>query len=136
VIDIGQEKFHVIPQQGEVQVIPDPDKNGRDEYVNKLVIPETGESDGGMYICFVKNPVGYKFKNAYLTVVPSKIFFIGKVLKFMIGTLHCLQKERKTLIHTKWLFKCNTSKSIIANSFGNSFDSHFVPGQFSMGSQK
>jgi hypothetical protein len=80
VIDIGQEKFHVIPQQGEVQVIPDPDKNGRDEYVNKLVIPETGESDGGMYICFVKNPVGYKFKNAYLTVVPSKIFFIRKVL--------------------------------------------------------
>ena len=73
IIDIGHEKFHVIPQQGEVQSFPDPDKSGRDEYINKLVIAETNEADAGMYICFVKNQVGYKFKNAYLTVVPSKL---------------------------------------------------------------
>ncbi len=51
---------------------PDPDKNGKDEYLNKLVISEATESDAGMYYCFVKNPIAYKFKNAYLTVVPSK----------------------------------------------------------------
>jgi hypothetical protein len=72
VIDINQDKFYVIPQQSDVQVFPDPDNSGRDEYVSKLVIGEATEADGGLYICFVKNPVGYKFKNAYLTVEPSK----------------------------------------------------------------
>ena len=74
IIDIGHDKFHVIPQQGEDQILPDPDNSGRNEFVNKLVISEASEADGGMYICFVKNQVGYKFKNAYLTVVPSKLW--------------------------------------------------------------
>ena len=72
IIDLGPEKFRVIQQEGDVQVIPDPDKSGRDEYFNKLVIAEATESDAGTYYCFVKSAIGYKFKSAYLTVVPSK----------------------------------------------------------------
>ena len=61
-IEIGKEKFRVIQHEKNVVV-------GKDEYVNQLVIQEASQADAGMYYCFVRNPGGYKFKNAYLTVI-------------------------------------------------------------------
>ena len=45
---------------------------GKDEYVNRLEIPNADASDAGMYYCFVTNLKGYKFKGAYISVIASK----------------------------------------------------------------
>lgn len=74
IIDLGPEKFRVIhqPHGGDLPVLSD-----SNEYVNKLVIPEADANDSGMYYCFIKKPVGYKFKNAYLTVMPKSVTPVG-----------------------------------------------------------
>ena len=89
----------MIPQQGEVQVVPDPDKTGRDEYFNKLIIAEATEADGGTYYCFVKSAIGYKFKSAYLTVVPSKC--LKSVLPNHSNAYRCLLVHKAYIKWTK-----------------------------------
>lgn len=41
-------------------------------FLNKLTIPEVFEADSGKYICLGANSMGYSFRSAYLTVLPSK----------------------------------------------------------------
>lgn len=67
IFDLGEDnKFRAIRTSGEnVQ-------KGKNEYLNQLVIPKATEADAGMYYCFVTNNIGYKYKHAYLTVIPGK----------------------------------------------------------------
>lgn len=71
IIEVGKEKFKILQKkkqsEDEVKV------NSRGvEILNTMEIPQSSLQDSGMYICFVKNPSGFKFKSAYLTVIPSK----------------------------------------------------------------
>ena len=61
-IAVGEEKFRVIKHDENVVV-------GKGQYMNQLIIQDASQADAGMYYCFVTNPRGYKFKNAYLTVI-------------------------------------------------------------------
>ena len=70
VIVVGKEKFKLI-QRKQSEDSRKVNSNGV-EYLNKMVIRESTLQDAGMYICFVKNTAGYKFKSAYLTVIPSE----------------------------------------------------------------
>ena len=71
VIEVGKEKFKLI--QKKKQTEDEVKVNARGvEILNTMEIPQSSLEDSGMYICFVKNPSGYKFKSAYLTVIPSK----------------------------------------------------------------
>ena len=87
IIEVGKEKFKILQKkkqsEDEVKV------NSRGvEILNTMEIPQSSLQDSGMYICFVKNPSGFKFKSAYLTVIPSKyriclllhIIWFGNVL--------------------------------------------------------
>ncbi|PIK54021.1 fibroblast growth factor receptor-like protein precursor, partial [Apostichopus japonicus] len=40
-------------------------------YMNKLVIPHATEEDAGMYICLGANVIGFRFKSAFLEVLPD-----------------------------------------------------------------
>ncbi|GFQ80143.1 fibroblast growth factor receptor-like 1 [Trichonephila clavata] len=40
-------------------------------FLNKLTIPEVFEADSGKYICLGAHSMGYSFRSAYLTVLPS-----------------------------------------------------------------
>lgn len=48
-------------------------------FLNKLTIPEVFEADSGKYICLGANSMGYSFRSAYLTVLPSKCLPICKI---------------------------------------------------------
>ena len=61
-IAVGEEKFRVIKHDDNLVV-------GKDHFVNQLIIQDVTQADAGMYFCFVTNSRGYKFKNAYLTVL-------------------------------------------------------------------
>ena len=64
-LNTGNERYRVLDTD------PDVSLSGG-EYLNRLVIPEAGSEDSGMYICFVTNS-GFgalTYKSAYLTVVP------------------------------------------------------------------
>ena len=71
VIVVGKETFKIIQKNKQSEDVRNINSNGV-EYLNKMVIQQSSLQDAGMYICFVKNPSGYKFKSAYLTVIPSK----------------------------------------------------------------
>ena len=92
IIDVGNEKFVVIQKSSSDDVVStmQPGKKIDDflvidcevlqldhvfpgEYVNELEIPRAEVSDSGMYYCFVTNAFGFKYKNAYLEVVPVNV---------------------------------------------------------------
>lgn len=64
-INVGGQKF-VVLKTGEVWNGPD------GSYLNKLIIEHATEADAGMYICLGANSMGYSFRSAFLTVLPSK----------------------------------------------------------------
>ena len=93
IIDVGNEKFVVIQKSSADDVISTMQPGKRwcflcismwqecqycqlylGEYVNELEISQAEESDAGMYYCFVTNVFGFKYKNAYLEVIPNKKF--------------------------------------------------------------
>lgn len=41
-------------------------------FLNKLTLHHVTEKDAGMYICLGANSMGYSFRSAFLTVLPSK----------------------------------------------------------------
>jgi len=41
-------------------------------YLSKLVISRAREVDTGKYICFGANTMGYNYRSAFITVLPSK----------------------------------------------------------------
>ena len=91
IIDLGTDKFKILEQQkgtagaagglgsgGDapdrqtfVQTLISASEEGV-EYLNTMIIDAAVPTDAGTYYCFVKNPLGYKFKGAYLNVIPSK----------------------------------------------------------------
>ena len=71
IIEVGQEKFKIIQKKKQYENEVKVNSRGL-EILNTMEIPESTLQDSGMYICFVKNPSGFKFKSAYLTVIPSK----------------------------------------------------------------
>ncbi len=82
IFDMGQDKFLIMAGVDESV------RTGTDEYLNRLVISDASEADAGMYYCFVTNTIGYKYKNAYLTVLPSKSPLVEN--KFFHGALTLL----------------------------------------------
>merc|ERR1712117_201200 len=70
IIDVGNEKFVVIQKSSSDDVVSTMQPG---EYVNELEIPRAEVSDSGMYYCFVTNAFGFKYKNAYLEVVPVNV---------------------------------------------------------------
>ena len=74
IIPVGTDRFKLI--QKNKQTEEEVKVNSRSvDILNTMEIPRSELEDSGMYICFVKNPSGYKFKSAYLNVVPSKYIF-------------------------------------------------------------
>lgn len=71
IFKIGEDKFRLIKSDSESV------ERGNNEYVNTLTISEVKESDAGMYYCFVRNIIGYRYKNAYLTVLSRKFIIIN-----------------------------------------------------------
>ena len=71
IIVVGQEKFKIIQKKKQYEDEVKVNSRGV-EILNTMEISESSLQDSGMYICFVKNPSGFKFKSAYLTVIPSK----------------------------------------------------------------
>ena len=86
IVDIGENnKFRVIHDNNYIEEEADSfaiaEYDGRrgkrvgrtmtTEYTNILTIEDASEADEGMYYCVVTNTIGFKYKNAYLTVVPS-----------------------------------------------------------------
>ena len=71
IIEVGQEKFKIIQKKKQYEDEMKVNSRGV-EILNTMEIPQSTLQDSGMYICFVKNPSGFKFKSAYLTVIPSK----------------------------------------------------------------
>ena len=71
IIEVGQEKFKIIQKKKQYEDEVKVNSRGV-EILNTMEISESSLQDSGMYICFVKNPSGFKFKSAYLTVIPSK----------------------------------------------------------------
>ncbi|XP_053734859.1 fibroblast growth factor receptor-like 1a [Synchiropus splendidus] len=63
-IEVGTHRFVVLPK-GEVWSRPD------GSYLNKLLISRAKKEDAGMYICLGANTMGYRFRSAYLTVLPD-----------------------------------------------------------------
>jgi len=41
------------------------------KYVDRLVIASADSNDAGAYYCFVTNTIGYKYKSAFLSVLPK-----------------------------------------------------------------
>ena len=60
-----------------------------------MEIPRAEESDSGMYYCFVTNAFGFKYKNAYLEVIPSK------------EISHPTSTTTSTTTSTSWDSKCD-----------------------------
>ena len=71
VIVVGKEKFKLIQKKKQSEDVQVKVNSHGVEILNTMEIPRSSLEDSGMYICFVKNPSGYKFKSAYLTVIPS-----------------------------------------------------------------
>ena len=80
IIDLGKDKFKILEQrkpddaegrQSFVNTLISASEEGV-EYLNTMIIDEVVPGDAGTYYCFVKNPIGYKFKGAYLNVLPSE----------------------------------------------------------------
>lgn len=63
-IDMNGDKYVVIPT-GDALSRPG------DLYMNKLVIPHATEEDAGMYICLGANVIGFRYKSAFLEVLPG-----------------------------------------------------------------
>ncbi|XP_053701599.1 fibroblast growth factor receptor-like 1 [Synchiropus splendidus] len=63
-IEVGEHRFTVLPT-GEVWSRPD------GSYLNKLLITRAKEEDAGMYICLAANTMGYRFRSAFLIVMPD-----------------------------------------------------------------
>lgn len=40
-------------------------------YLNKLVILDAKEEDGGMYLCSCASSMGFSFRSTYVTVLPG-----------------------------------------------------------------
>ena len=72
IICVGQDKFKIIQKKKQSKDEVKVNALGV-EILNTMEIPQSSIQDSGMYICFVKNPSGFKFKSAYLTVIPSKL---------------------------------------------------------------
>ena len=83
IIDLGTDKFKILEQQKGTGGLDAPDRQTfvqtlisaseeGVEYLNTMIIDAAVPTDAGTYYCFVKNPLGYKFKGAYLNVIPSK----------------------------------------------------------------
>ncbi|XP_002737203.1 fibroblast growth factor receptor-like 1 [Saccoglossus kowalevskii] len=72
-IDFDGAKLIVLPA-GEVWSRPD------GAYLNKLVIQHATEEDAGMYICLGANTMGYKFRTAFLDVLPDPVKARGRNL--------------------------------------------------------
>jgi hypothetical protein len=71
VIVVGKEKFKLIQKKKQSEDVKVKVTAHGVEILNTMEIPKSSLQDSGMYICFVKNPSGYKFKSAYLTVIPK-----------------------------------------------------------------
>ena len=80
IIDLGKDKFKILEQrkpddaegrQSFVNTLISASEEGV-EYLNTMIIEGVVPADAGTYYCFVKNPIGYKFKGAYLNVNSSE----------------------------------------------------------------
>jgi len=82
IIDLGTDKFKILEQQKGAGGLDAPDRQTfvqtlisaseeGVEYLNTMIIDAAVPTDAGTYYCFVKNPLGYKFKGAYLNVIPK-----------------------------------------------------------------
>ena len=75
VFNIGNDnKFRVLKTNSE-----NIDKGG-DVYLNRLAIADAGDADAGMYICFVTNSIGYKFKSSFVNVIRSE----WKIIRYFL----------------------------------------------------
>ena len=85
VIEVGSEKFKILGQssptsKAEQNILISASEDPDGEYVNKLLIQTATPTDTGTYYCFVKNKMGYKFKEVYLSVIPSEFLILRRDL--------------------------------------------------------
>ena len=94
IIEVGQDKFKIIQKNKQSEDEVKVNSMGV-EILNTMEIPQSSLQDSGMYICFVKNPSGFKFKSAYLNVIPSKFkansFFCQIQSNYTLNTTFFLQ---------------------------------------------
>ena len=66
VFDLGEaSKFRVLDASENID-------KGEDLYLNRLAIEDASEVDAGVYICFVTNAIGFKYKSSFVNVIPSE----------------------------------------------------------------
>jgi len=67
IFDVGHDgRFRIIQRPAGATEVVAPGK-----YVDRLVIASADSSDSGAYYCFVTNTIGYKYKSAFLSVLPK-----------------------------------------------------------------